>query len=52
MCVYACVGSLWVLWLPPAFRKNMHVRLTGDFKLTVGVSVYGCISFWDPVMEW
>ena len=30
----------------------MHVRLLGDSKLSLGVSVHGCLSLCDPVMEW
>jgi len=33
-----CVGSLLPL------SKNMHVRLIGDSKLSLGVSVCGCLS--------
>jgi len=35
--------------------KNMHVRLTGDSKLSLGVSVSVCLSrlsLCDPVMDW
>ena len=48
----ACVGSLWVLWLPPP--KNMHFRLIGVSKLSLGasVSVHGCLSECGPVMDW
>lgn len=52
-----CVGSLWVLQLPPT-HKNMQVRLTGNSKLPVGVNVnvYGvsCLSLnvsWDRVHQ-
>jgi len=50
----------WVLsgyssFLPPS--KNMHVRLTGDSKLSLGVSVSVCgclsrLSLCGPVMDW
>ena len=32
----------------------MHVRLTGDSKLSLGVSVSvcGCLSLCGPVMDW
>ena len=48
-----CVGSLrYSGFLPPS--KNMHVRLTGDSKLSLGVSVSvcGCVSLCGPVMDW
>jgi len=34
--------------------ENMHVRLTGDSKLSLGVSVsvHGCLSLCGPVMDW
>ena len=35
----------WVLTLPPS--NNMHLRLTGDSKL----SVCGCLSLCGPVMD-
>ena len=46
-----CVGSLWVLsgfsgFLP--LSKNMHVRLIGDSKLSLGVGV----SMWLFVSVW
>jgi len=39
-------------FLPPP--KNMHARLIGDSKLTLGmtVSVVGCFSLCGPVMDW
>ena len=56
-----CVGSLRVLsgysgFLPPS-KKNMHVRLIDDSKLSLGVSVSvnGCLSrlsLCGPVMDW
>ena len=49
--------SAWVLsgysgFLPPS--KNMHVRLIGDSKLSLGVSVSvgDCLSLCGPVMGW
>ena len=38
-------------------KTNMHVRLTGDSKLTLGVSVsvpgcLSCLSPCGPVMNW
>jgi len=33
-----------ISFIPPS--KNMHVRLIGDSKLTLGVSVSGCFSAW------
>jgi len=46
------VGSLqgYSSFLPPS--KNMHVRLTGNSKLYLGVSVDGCFSLCGPVMDW
>ena len=40
------------VFIPPS--KNMNVRLIGDSKLTprVSVSVDGCLSLCDPVMDW
>jgi len=38
-----CVGSLRVLRLPPTTQKHA-VRLTGDSKLFLGVSVNGCVA--------
>jgi len=46
-----CVGSLQVLRLPPV-QKNMHVRLIGVSKLSLGVSLHGCLSLCGPVMDW
>ena len=37
-----CVGSLRVLRLPPTVQKHA-VRLTGDSKLSLGVSVVVCV---------
>ena len=50
--VYAWVLSGYSGFLPPS--KNMHVRLIGDSKLTLGVSVCmcGCLSLCVPVMDW
>ena len=39
--VYAWVLSGYSGFLPPS--KNMHVRLTGDSKLSLGVSVCVCV---------
>jgi len=35
-------------------RENLHVRLTGDSKLILGVSVtvHGCVSLCGPAMDW
>jgi len=46
---------VWVLsgysgFLPPSI--NMHVRLIGVSKLSLGVSVHGCLSLCGPVMDW
>ena len=37
----ACVGSLWVLWLPPTVQKHVKlgVRSTGHSKLPIGLNV-------------
>jgi len=53
--VYAWVLSRYSSFLPPS--KNMHVRLTGDSKLSFGVSVSVCgclsrLSLCCPVMDW
>ena len=50
--VYAWVLSGYSGFLPPP--ENMHVRLTGDSKLSVGVSVsvHGCVSLCGPAMDW
>ena len=53
--VYAWVLSGYSGFLPPS--KNMHVRLIGDSKLSleVSVSVCGCLfrlSLCGPVMDW
>ena len=50
-----CVGSLWVVRLPPTVQKV--VRLIGDSKLSIGVSVSVCgclsrLSLCGPVMDW
>ena len=57
-----CVGSLWFSgFLPPS--KHMHVRLTGDSKLTLGVCVVVglCVALWwtgdlskctPPLTQW
>jgi len=34
------------------FKKNMHVRLIGVSKLSLGVSVCGRLSLCGPVMDW
>ena len=50
-----CVGSLRVLrLLPTVQKKNMHVRLIGDSKLSLGMSVSLCgrLSLCVPVMDW
>ena len=50
--VYAWVLSGYSGFLPPS--KNMHVRLIGDSKLSLGVSVHGCVSrlsLCGPVMD-
>ncbi|MEQ2223175.1 hypothetical protein ILYODFUR_034115 [Ilyodon furcidens] len=39
----ACVGSLWVLWLPPTVQ-NMTIRLIGLSKLPLGVSLSCVLS--------
>ena len=46
----ACVSFLQVLQLPPT---DMHARLNGGSKLPlrVIVSVHGCSSTCDPVMD-
>ena len=48
----ACVGFLQVL--PPTVKKDMHVRLIGGSKLSVGVivRVHGCLSTCGPAMDW
>lgn len=40
-----CMGSLWVLWLPPKGLRHV-VRLIGDCKLSVGeyVNANSCLS--------
>ena len=43
-------GSLRVLRLPPTVQTHA-VRLTGDSKLFLGVSVHGCLSLCGPVMD-
>jgi len=48
---------LRVLRLPPTVQKNMHVRLIGDSKLSLGVSVSVCgclsrLSLCGPMMDW
>ena len=53
--VYAWVLSGYSVFLP--LSKNMHVRLIGDSKLSLGVkvSVCGCLSrlsLCGPVMDW
>ena len=51
--VYAGVLSGYSGFLPPS--KNMHVRLIGVSKLSVGVSGDGCLSclcLCNPVMDW
>ena len=49
--VYAWVLSGYSGFLPPS--KKMHVRLIGDSKLSlrVSVSVHGCLSLCGPVMD-
>ena len=49
-----CIGSLWVLRLPPTV-KNMHVRLIGVSKIVLWSEcerVCGCLSLCGPVMDW
>ena len=52
--MYAWVLSGYSGFLPPS--KNMHVRLIGDSKLSLGCErVCGCLShlsLCDPVMDW
>ena len=51
--VYVWVPSGYSGFLPPS--KNMHVRLIGVSKLSLGVSVEGCVShlcLCGPVMDW
>ena len=50
--MYAWVLSRYSGFLPPS--KNMHGRLTGDSKLSLGVSVSVCgrLSLCGPVMDW
>ena len=53
--VYAWVLSRYSDFFPP--YKNVHVRLIGDSKLSLGgnVSVHGCVSclcLCGPVMDW
>ena len=48
---------VWVLFRYSGFlplSKSMHVRLIGDSKLSLGVSlsVHGCLSVSGPVMDW
>ena len=48
---------MWVLPVYSSFlqrSKNMHVRLIGDTKLSLGVcvSVHGCLSLCGPVIDW
>ena len=50
------MGSLQVLNFFP-LTKNMHVMLTGDSKLSLGVSVsvdgcLTCLCLCGPVMDW
>ena len=53
--VYAWVLSGYSGFLPPS--KNMHVRLIGVSKLSLGVFVsvcacLSCLSLCGPVMDW
>ena len=53
--VYAWVLSGYSGFLPPS--KNIHVKLIGDSKLSLGVSVSVCgclshLSLCGPVMDW
>ena len=48
--VYARVLSWYSGFLP--LSQNMHVRLIGVSKLSLGVSVCGCLSLCGPVMDW
>ena len=45
-------GFLPGYFLPPS--ENMHVRLTGGSKLSLGVSVsvHSCVSLCGLVMDW
>ena len=43
-----CVGSLWVLHHPKTCVLGWLVTL----KLSLGVSVCGCLSLCGPVMDW
>lgn len=45
LCVlpFVCMGSLWVLWLPPT-KTYTGFRLIWDFKLVLGVNVNDCLS--------
>ena len=50
--VYAWVLTGFFGFLPPP--KNIHVRLIGDSKLSLGMSVsaHGCLSLCGAVMDW
>jgi len=49
--VYAWVLSGYSGFLPPS--KNMHVRLIGDSKLSLGVCVVVClVCLCGSVMDW
>lgn len=49
------MGVLHVLsvpaWILPGYFKDMNVRLTGDFKLALGVNVSINCGI-SPVMDW
>ena len=53
-----CMFSLLYAWVLSGYSgflplsKNMHVRLNGDSKLSLGVSVSVCLSLCGPVMDW
>ena len=47
------MGALWVLWL--LLSKNMHIRFIVESKLTVKVTVHGCLphlSQCGPAIDW
>lgn len=52
---HACMGSLWVVWLPPTIPRRAQVGFIGYTKLSVGVNVSMnsslslCVS---PLMNW
>ena len=53
----ACVGSLWLLQLPPKVQKHakLRVRLTGHskFPVSVNVCVDGCLFIHvNPAIKW